>query len=75
MTALNRSVKDQYLMGEYHQALKLAQHAQSEIREFLGTDHPALASAHNNVSGMPSAVLLEQGFINGSGGPYLGVFV
>ena len=49
LAELQRSVQDAYKHGEFVEALELAKHCVSEMKKLLGPDHPATASAHNNV--------------------------
>lgn len=42
-------VNDQYRSGDYRRALKASQELQTETEKHFGKDHPATASAYNNV--------------------------
>lgn len=47
---LQRGVQQAHKEGDYEQALKLAVHAQKEMADYFGLDHPVNASAWNNIA-------------------------
>jgi tetratricopeptide (TPR) repeat protein len=47
---LQREVQQAHKEGDYEHALKLAVHAQKEMEDYFGIDHPVNASAWNNIA-------------------------
>jgi len=47
---LQRGVQQAHKEGDYEEALKLAIHAQKEMKSYFGIDHPVNASAWNNIA-------------------------
>jgi hypothetical protein len=47
---LQRSVAEAHRCGDFGRALELATHAQEELEDYFGKDHPVVASAWNNVA-------------------------
>ena len=49
LSRIQVQVAEQYRSGDYRRALKVSQELQTETEKHFGRDHPATASAYNNV--------------------------